>query len=194
MASIWFPQLMTELSTVWTSHMVICNLPLNWRQMIKEPIRWLLQESPAMDRFFRCADKRPCSSNHQALHWSRQPEFLCWQDTAPMQIKRKLTLESSQYVVKASLWDNTHRETYTFNHDLRSNVLKGEKKVLRGWWLSGAFFTTDSLSRLWEKWNQSTCLKRKLQINKTSALRQTCHFLCLFRSVTGGTDKSVVKW
>lgn len=78
MESIWFPQLMTELPTAWTSRMGICNLPLNWRQMLQGPIWWLLKESTAMDRFFRWADKLPCSSNHQALHWSRQskPEFL----------------------------------------------------------------------------------------------------------------------
>lgn len=78
MESIWFPQLMIALHAAWTSRMGISNLPLNWRQMPQEPVWQLLKGKPAMDHFFRSADKRPCSSNRQALQWSRQsgPEFL----------------------------------------------------------------------------------------------------------------------
>lgn len=157
--SIWFPQLTNELATTWTSHLGISNLPPNWRQMLREPIWWLLKECPAMDHYFRWADKRPCSSNRQALRWSRhsEPEFLslkhnkqmfergrCWQDTVLLN-----TRKDSNWVIAVCAF-RALEITHTLNRDLEPYMLKGKKSALGGRWLSGAFFSTGSLSELRE--------------------------------------------
>lgn len=179
--SIWFPQLTNELATTWTSRLGISNLPPNWRQMLQEPIWWLLKGRPAMDHYFRWADKRPCSSNRQALRRSRhsEPEFLSlkhnkqmfergryWQDTALQNTRADLNWDIAMCAFRAL------EITRTLNRDLQPCMLKGKKVS------SGGDDYLEHFSRLaacqnWEKWNQSACLQRKLKNNGTSAFGET---------------------
>lgn len=144
-----------------------------------------------MDHFFRWADKPPCSSNCQALHWSRQSKsgFLslkhnkhlinedrCWPRYSSHASKEQIYPESSlQMCLK-----NYSKEICTNNRTpwTKTSVLVIQRKrVLRGWWLSGAFF------HHWQPVKvtgevKPTCLQTKREENKTSAIRQTCNFLC----------------
>lgn len=133
MENIWFPQLMTALTAAWTSHMGICNLPLNWRQMPQEPGWQLLKEKPAMDHFFRLADKLvwrnvPLNGRlYSDLHGRQQePKFLSlsktnWHLRGTDAGKHAVLVQLNRKCHQRGL--KTHRQMCTLNQHLWFDML-----------------------------------------------------------------------